>query len=45
MADHHVHGEMDTTEQQKTFAGFMRWTVRTCVIIAVVLAYLALTQT
>lgn len=44
MADH-THGEMDTTEQEKTFAGFMRWTVRTVVLILIVLAYLALTQT
>jgi len=27
MADHqHKQGEMDITEQEKTFAGFMRWT-------------------
>ena len=44
MADH-THGEMDVTEQEKTFAGFMRWTVWTVVIIAIVLAFLGLTQT
>ena len=41
----HTHGEMDITEQEKTFAGFMRWTVRTVVIVAIVLIFLALTQT
>lgn len=41
----HTHGKMDVTEQERTFAGFMRWTVRAVIIIAVVLAFLALTQT
>lgn len=45
MAEHHVHGEMDITEQKKTFAGFVRWSARACVLIALVLIYLALTQT
>ena len=46
MADHkHEHGKMDVTEQEKTFAAFLDWTVKTLVIIFVVLAYLALTQT
>lgn len=41
----HEHGKMDTTEQEKTFGAFIDWTVRTLVIVFVVLAYLALTQT
>ena len=41
----HTHGNMDITEQKKTYAGFMRWTVWTLVIIAIVLIFLALTQT
>lgn len=44
MAEHR-HGEMDITEQEKTFAGFMRWTVWALVIIAIVMIFLALTQT
>lgn len=45
MAEKHTHGEMDVTEQEKTFAGFMTWTVRTCILIAVILIFMALTQT
>ena len=41
----HEHGSMDVTEQERTFAGFMRATVWACVIIALVLIFLALTQT
>jgi len=41
----HEHGSMDTTEQERTFAGFMRWTVWALVIIFLVLGYMALTQT
>ena len=44
MADH-KHGEMDITEQEKTFAGFIRWTVWTLIIVGIVLIYMALTQT
>ena len=44
MADH-THGDMDITEQEKTYAGFIRWTVRTLVIVGIVLIYMALTQT
>ncbi len=44
MADH-THGNMDVTEQEKTYAGFLTWTVRTLVIIGVVLIFMALTQT
>ena len=46
MADHHhEHGTMDVTEQERVYAGFMRWTIRTLVLIILVLAYMALTQT
>ena len=44
MADHE-HGTMDVTEQEKTFDGFIKWTVWTLAIIGVVLIFLALTQT
>ncbi len=44
MADH-VHGEMDVTEQEKTFAGFITWSVRTLVVVVIALVFLALTQT
>ncbi len=39
------HGSMDTTEQERVFAGFMKWSVWTCVVIALALIFLALTQT
>jgi hypothetical protein len=38
----HKHGEMDTTEQEKTFEGFVTFTVRTTIAIIVVLIFLAL---
>ena len=46
MADHHhEHGTMDVTEQEKTFNGFVKWSAYTIVIVCIVLAFLALTQT
>lgn len=46
MADEkHEHGSMDTTVQEKTFAGLMMGTVYTLVIVAIILIFLALTQT
>ena len=46
MADnHHEHGTMDVTEQEKTFAGFMRWTVWILAIVFVILIFMAITQT
>ena len=39
------HGSMDITEQEKTFAGFLRWTAWALVIIFLALGYMALTQT
>ncbi|MDQ2066312.1 aa3-type cytochrome c oxidase subunit IV [Xinfangfangia sp. CPCC 101601] len=48
MADHsqekHVHGTMDIRAQEKTFAGFIRMSVWTVVIVAVVLVFLALSN-
>jgi hypothetical protein len=37
-------GEMDITEQEKTFAGFMRWSVNigiVCILIVIFLAIFA----
>ena len=46
MADnHHEHGTMDVTEQEKTFVGFMRWTVWILAIVFVILIFMAITQT
>lgn len=42
MADH-KHGEMDTTAQEKTFAGFVRFTTWSTVVIIFVLILLAIT--
>jgi len=39
------HGSMDISEQERTFSGYMRWMVRTVILIALVLIYLAMTQT
>lgn len=41
MADH-KHGEMDITEQQKTFDGFIKFTIWTTVVIIVSLILLAM---
>jgi len=41
MADH-KHGEMDIRAQEKTFDGFVRFSVRTTVVILVALVFLAL---
>ena len=39
------HGSMDTTEQQKTFAGLMKASVWVCVITVVILVFLAFVGT
>lgn len=44
MADQN-HGNQDITEQQKTFTGFMRYTVWTCVIVVLILIFLAIVGT
>jgi hypothetical protein len=36
------HGSMDVSEQEKTFHGFMRWSVRIVVLAISVLIFLAL---
>ncbi|WP_412504303.1 aa3-type cytochrome c oxidase subunit IV [Roseovarius sp. SYSU LYC5161] len=38
----HKHGEMDTSEQEKTFEGFVTFTVRSTIAIIVILIFLAL---
>ncbi len=41
MSDH-KHGSMDTKEQEKTFDGFVRFTIWTVVVIIVALILLAM---
>ena len=41
MMAEHEHGSMDITEQERTFEGFVRWTTRTVVAVAVLLVLLA----
>lgn len=38
----HKHGSMDTKAQEKTFAGFVRFTIWTAVVIIVALILLAM---
>lgn len=38
----HKHGSMDTAEQEKTFDGFMRWSVRVTVFSIGILIFLAI---
>lgn len=38
----HKHGEMNVEVQEKTFEGFIRFTVWSCVVIIGVLLFLAL---
>lgn len=46
MADHahteHKHGSMDITEQQKTFAGFVRMSMWTVILSILILIFMAL---
>ncbi len=42
MAEHHKHGSMDIEVQEKTFAGFVTWSVRTVIAVVVTLILLAL---
>lgn len=43
MADHdHKHGEMDITVQERTFEGFINFTIRTVIVILVAVILLAL---
>lgn len=36
----HKHGEMDIDVQEKTFAGFMKWTNRSVMVIIGILLFL-----
>jgi cell division protein FtsL len=38
----HEHGKMDITEQEKTFEGFVKVIAITCVVVAIILIFLAL---
>lgn len=42
MAEHHRHGEMDITAQEKAFDGFMKWTTRVAIISIAALIFMAL---
>lgn len=41
MADY-KHGEMDITEQEKTFAGFMKFTTWAVVVILLIIIWMAI---
>ncbi len=41
----HKHGEMDTSVQEKVFDGFMTFTIRTSIVVLVVLVLLAIFRT
>lgn len=41
MADH-KHGEMDVTDQEKTFDGFMKWTQWSVITILVLVVLMAI---
>ena len=45
MADDHEHGSMDTTEQEKTFAGFVTFTKWVVIVIISILLFLAIFRT
>ena len=38
----HEHGSMDISQHEKTFAGFMKWSIWVTVAIIVILVFLAL---
>ena len=38
----HKHGDMDVTEQQTTFEGFMRWVTNGAIVCILVLIFLAI---
>jgi hypothetical protein len=42
MADKYEHGSMDVTDQEATFEGFLRWSVRVIVASIAVLIFLAI---
>lgn len=48
MAEHeseHEHGEMDISEQEKTFDAFMRWSINIALISIGVVVFLAIFAT
>lgn len=38
----HEHGSMDISDQEKTFSGFMKWTIWVTVVVLLILVFLAL---
>lgn len=38
----HKHGSMDTTEQEKTFEGFITFTIKSVVVILVLVVLMAM---
>lgn len=40
--DEHKHGSMDTSEHEKTFEGFVKWSVRIAVVSIGILVFLAI---
>lgn len=38
----HKHGEMDITDQEKTFDGFMRWSINVALVCIGIVVFLAL---
>jgi hypothetical protein len=38
----HQHGQMDITENVKTFEGFIRWSIRVAIAVIAVLIFLAI---
>jgi len=38
----HVHGSMDTTAQENTFQGFIRWSIRVACVSIAALIFMAL---
>ncbi len=45
MASEHKHGSMNTDVQEKTFAGFIDWVIKTTVVVMVIAVLLALFRT
>lgn len=43
--DDYKHGEMDTTEHEKTFDGFMRWSMNVAIVSIVIVIGLAIFAT
>ncbi|SNS07922.1 aa3-type cytochrome c oxidase subunit IV [Antarctobacter heliothermus] len=38
----HKHGSMDTTTQEKTFEGFINFTIRSVIVILVLVIFMAI---